>query len=210
MDDLISGLKRAFTYKRENSTDVATLSPSRDETASEEELGQVLFIANGALSRARESSDYRRSAGRLHKELETSKMQLEEAIGKFRAYSALNWSARNAQYLLARSALAQIHTILGNYTEAESIYKSACSPISSKLPRYIPIHEMCYSNMTGGTRQDATEDDLLNPLFTLHGLKKEQVQITVEYFHFLATTGRDIDLAERLGKQLLAQAPPPY
>ncbi|KAF2795536.1 hypothetical protein K505DRAFT_324009 [Melanomma pulvis-pyrius CBS 109.77] len=164
-------LKRAFTNP------IPTPPPA--ETISESELSRVIFIAAGAESRVHHGTDYRNTSERIMADLNAAKAELENAVQKFKPQFSTNRGVQNEQDI-AFFTLARINSKLGNYDEAERIYKTLCPPISSCAP---------VSQRTVHTTGDT---------------QAHEMEIMLAYLVFLANTARHLEFAESLGDHLLS------
>jgi hypothetical protein len=130
-------LKRAFT------------SPARASAESipvpHPELSRVVFIATGAESRAKNSTDYRNTSERITKDLSVAKVELVGAVVSFEpTRSSASRNVKKDQEIVLFT-LARINTELGFYDAAHSIYFDLYSgfPINIDRPDDIaPAHNL--------------------------------------------------------------------
>lgn len=122
-------LRKAFTSLASTSADVIP----------QPELSRVIFIAAGAESRAKNSTDYRNTWERITADLRTAKAELEEVIAKFKPRNQASGSVQREQDV-ALFTLARINAELGNHEEAEVIYVDlhSSSPIKINSMHHCP------------------------------------------------------------------------
>lgn len=123
-------------------------TPPPAESASQQELDHVIFIAVGAESRAKNSTDYRNTSERITADLRAAKVELDEAVDRFKPTGTPASRNIEKEQNIVLFTLARINTALGNYDEAEINYLNIYAGIpidvgpTYRVPRSLEAYEV--------------------------------------------------------------------
>ena len=139
--DLGERLKRVFTFQNGS-----TKIPHATEIPMHSELSHAVFFAKGVQKKFDRMADYRNSAGRTRHELESSAIQLKQAINDILALPGLGSDpASQREVDQALSILCLINIALGQYNKTETTYNLILESLEFHLqsqPLKLAKHEL--------------------------------------------------------------------
>jgi serine/threonine protein kinase/predicted negative regulator of RcsB-dependent stress response len=145
------------------------------ESPGEAELDHIVFLAKGALQRARSAIDYRVSADSCRRDLDSARVELERALSADPKFKSRTSKA------VAHLVLAQIYTELGQFDRATINYGTIAFLPGSDHPLSFNAIWMSLCRYS----------------------EPCQVDIILNYLAFLTGSGRNLGTAESMCRELL-------